>query len=79
MARSFFQPAFFTPRIGASTSKSLIQQATGFIPGSPTATTAPPLQAPVEENTILGMPPLAALLGGTAILGTIVALALGHK
>lgn len=60
--------------------KDIATKASQFLTPGTTTPAAVPVQAPKPPtNTILGLPPTVAALGGIAVLGTIAAFAFGHK
>lgn len=68
---------FERPAIGISL-KDIESKLTKFIPGaSPAAVPVTPPPAP-PQDTVLGVPPTVAALGGLGILGTIAAVVFGH-
>lgn len=85
MAHTLFEMGFqpgshFDRRAIGFSLKDLQAKASNFFgPGTLTPAAAP-VQAPKPpQNTILGLPPTVAALGGVAVLGTIAAFAFGHK
>lgn len=81
MARSIFvigipEAGPFTSSPGLGLNLKDISQIIFAPPAQPAAPVAPP--AP-PKDTVLGMPPTVAALGGVGILGTLAALIFGHK
>ena len=78
MFRMGFQPFFDRRAIGFSL-KDLQAKASNFF-GPSTTPAATPAQAPKPpQDTVLGLPPTVAALGGVGLLSTIAAIAFGHK
>lgn len=82
MARTIFEMGFagspfHRPLIGINL-KDITSKVTSLIPGQ--APVAPiPTLPPAPQNTILGVSPMVAALGGVGILGAIAAIAFGHR
>jgi hypothetical protein len=70
-----FRNSFGRPQVGINL-KDIVSKASSFIPGQAPAA-ARPLPPPQEKST--SIPPHVIALGGLGILGTIAAIAFGHK
>lgn len=84
MAHTLFEMGFqpnshFDRRAIGFSLKDLQAKASNFFgPSTPTPAAVPTAPKP-PQDTILGLPPTVAALGGLGLLGTIAAIAFGHK
>lgn len=85
MAHTLFEMGFqpgshFDRRAIGFSLKDLEAKASNFFGPATPAPAAAPVQAPKPpQDTILGLPPTVAALGGLGLLGTLAAIAFGHK
>jgi len=85
MARTMFDMGFRpgslfdAPSMGLSLKDLTSKAAQLFSPSTKPATPVAPKPPAPPQDTILGLPPTVAALGGLGLLGTIAAIAFGHK